>query len=271
MKKDACTVPKFPADAVVKSAKALVPPGAVALFQVRAKGYRHFWCSNNVLEVTNKGTAHGQAFAKFKSDDGRYVGDNSYLDYWKAVGDQKGVVWDGQGFWNNTDTKTGKQQLIVTTQSPAARYNGNGKYEDLDWNLRKVVYQGTSRGVAVDPSRETPILFVTRTETTTKKKPTSCYKGPDIDIDTPFTAVYTFYSCPSAIKAAPSPPPSRSPPPPRRSPPPPRRSPPPPAPKPSPAAPVPSPSPVPVPVPVPSPLPAAPAPAPAPIGRRMLL
>jgi hypothetical protein len=197
VKKDACTAPKFPASAIVKSAKALVPPGAVALYSVKAKGRRHFWCNGGVLETTSKGKIHGQAYGKFKSADGRYVGDSSYLDYWKAVGDQKGVVWDGQGFWNITDTKTGKQQLVVTNQAPAARYDGNGKYEDLDWNLRKVVYHGTSRGTAVDPARETPILFVARTDTTTKKKPTSC-RG-DTDIDVPFTAVYTFYSCPSAI------------------------------------------------------------------------
>jgi hypothetical protein len=205
VKKDACTAPKFPASAIVKSAKALVPPGAVALYSVKAKGRRHFWCNGGVLETTSKGTAHGQAFATFKSADGRYVGENAYLDKWRAVGDQKGPVYDGEGFWNVTDTKTGKTQLIVTTQAPTARFAGKGVDPDLDYNVRAVVYQGTNGGAAVDAAKETPILFVTRTDTTTKKKPTSC-RG-DTDIDTPFTAVYTFYTCPSAIKkgAAPTP------------------------------------------------------------------
>jgi hypothetical protein len=198
VKKDACTAPKFPASAIVKSAKALVPPGAVALYAVKAKGHRLFWCNGGALDTTIKGTAHGEAFATFRSADGRYVGESAYLDKWRAVGAQKGSVYDGMGYWSTTDTATGKTQLIVTAQAPAARFAGKGVDPDLDYNVRAVVYQGTSGGAAVDAAKETPILFVARTETTTAKKPTSC-KG-DNDVKTPFTAVYTFYTCPSAFK-----------------------------------------------------------------------
>ena len=240
-KKDACTAPKFPASAIVKSAKGLVPPGAVALYAVKAKGRRLFWCNGGVLETTSKGTAHGEAFATFKSADGRYVGEAAYLDKWRAVGDQKGAVYDGQGFWNVTDTRTGRTQLIVTAQAPAARFAGKGVDPDLDYNVRAVVYQGTNGGTKVDAARETPVLFVARTETTTAKKPTSC-RG-DNDVKTPFTATYTFYTCPSAIKKAASPSPAAK----------------------SPAPKSPSPAPK-------SPAPKSPAPkSPAPTGRRMLL
>lgn len=164
------------------------PAGSRELLRLRSKGKLIFWCNGGKLDAL-----HAEAEAELFSDDGKYKGKFYYPDD------------TGLPTWEFENTKTGKTRTVIAEKKPEARKPGlNGS--QITWSRRRVI---------TDDAKP-KALYVLRSNTTSKEKPTTMECDGDNDIFVPFTADFIFVKCPpkdkksSSSEEAPAPKPSPS-------------------------------------------------------------
>ena len=163
----------------------LTVPDGIQLLSVTGSGVIRYFCNNNTLDPGD-----GEPFATLRSDDGAWQG---YFTY-----PVDGAMMGLPHWWLN-NTLTGETRTIYGENKPQVKkLSPTGA--DMSWS-RRVIYGDVSSLdlLAADNATVVPAgpkaRYVVRTDTTTDGKPQSATCSGDIDVDVPFTARYTFYSC----------------------------------------------------------------------------
>ena len=156
----------------------LTVPGGLELLSVISTGKVIYFCNNSTVNPN-----HGEDFSNLRSDDGQWVG---FFEY-PVSGPNL-----GQPTYTLTNTITGQNRTIWGENTPQFKKESPEGY-GVSWS-RRVIYGD------VDTTDKTPNVrpkatYVVRNETWDAGKPTSTTCNGDEDIEVPYTARHTFFSC----------------------------------------------------------------------------
>jgi hypothetical protein len=159
-------------------------PDGLELLSVISTGKVIYFCNNG---TTNPN--HGEAESNLRSDDGQWVGFFEYPVSGSTL---------GQPTYTLTNTITGENRTIWGENTPQVKKESPEGY-GVSWS-RRVIYGDTDtadkkfpNGTVIDSRPKA--TYVVRNETWDAGKPTGTTCNGDEDIEVPYTARHTFFSC----------------------------------------------------------------------------